>query len=139
MGFTANMSRASVEKKTSVYGKFRGVDFSVDPSLVDDSRSPYAPNLISDTGGMPEKRLGWRTLHTIEQPVNGLFHAEFGNEEYFIAHGGTKLYKWTDEGFEVLYESVTNHKSTAFYAQKEDGSRLYILTGGEYLVLTEKK
>lgn len=139
MSLVNNIQRNAVEKKTSVYGKFRGVDFSVDPSLVDDSRSPYAPNLISDTGGMPEKRLGWRTLHTIEQPVNGLFHAEFDNEEYFIAHGGTKLYKWNDEEFEVLYEGVANHRSTAFYAQKEDGSRLYILTGGEYLVFDGKE
>lgn len=134
MGFTADIQRSAVQKKTSVYGKFRGVDFSVDPSLVDESRSPYAPNLISDTGGMPEKRLGWRSLHTIEQPVNGLFHAEFGETEYFIAHGGTKLYKWTEEEVTVLKEGVTNHKSTAFYAQKEGKSRLYILTGGEYLV-----
>ena len=47
-------SKASIRTKT--YSKFRGVDFSSDPSLVDDSRSPWAPNMVSDAGGMPEKR-----------------------------------------------------------------------------------
>ena len=44
------------------YARFRGVDFSTDPALVDPSRSPFAPNLVSDAGGMPEKRPGWRNL-----------------------------------------------------------------------------
>ena len=66
-------SRVSVKKKTTVYTSFKGVDFSVDASLVDKTRSPYAPNLISDIGGMPEKRLGWRTLAQMEKPINGMW------------------------------------------------------------------
>lgn len=42
-------------RRAVVYRKFRGVDFSADPALIDRSRSPYAPNLISDSGGFPEK------------------------------------------------------------------------------------
>ena len=61
------------------YSSFRGVDFSSDPSQVDEQRSPWAPNLISDAGGFPEKRLGWRTLHTFDGPVNGIFF--FKNEK----------------------------------------------------------
>ena len=91
--FSSNRQRQSVPKKTVVYGAFRGVDFSIDPSLVDKYRSPYAPNLISDTGGMPEKRLGWRTLHKVESPINGIYHTEIDNKEYFLIHGGTKLYQ----------------------------------------------
>ena len=44
---------------TTIYDKFRGVDMSTDPALIDTTRSPDAPNLISDTGGYPEKRHGW--------------------------------------------------------------------------------
>jgi hypothetical protein len=40
-------------RHTTIYNRFKGVDFSVDASLVDKDRSPYAPNLIADVGGMP--------------------------------------------------------------------------------------
>lgn len=50
---------------TKRYDRFSGVDFSTDPAKIADSRSPYAVNLISDEGGYPEKRVGWRTLTQI--------------------------------------------------------------------------
>ena len=94
---------------TTVYGRFKGVDFSVDASLVDKDRSPYAPNLIADIGGMPEKRLGWRVLHQIEQPVNGIWYGEIKGQKSFIAHGGTKIYKFTALGFEVISLKRVQH------------------------------
>lgn len=121
-------------RKTTVYSTFKGVDFSVDPALVDKSRSPYAPNLIADVGGMPEKRLGWRTLHTIEQPVNGIWHGEIKGVKSFIAHGGTKIYRFTDTTVEVIKEGVNNAKSTAFFMREfDDTGKIYILTGKEFL------
>ena len=121
-------------RKTTVYNTFKGVDFSVDPALVDKSRSPYAPNLIADVGGMPEKRLGWRTLHTIEQPVNGIWHGEIKGVKSFIAHGGTKIYRFTDTTVEVIKEGVNNAKSTAFFMREfDDTGKIYILTGKEFL------
>ncbi len=86
------MAKAKIRAKK--YDRFRGVDFSTDPSLVDDTRSPWAPNLVADMGGMPEKRPGWRTLVEIEGKVNGLFSAEFSGERHLLAHVGTKLYRW---------------------------------------------
>lgn len=59
---------------TKQYNRFRGVDFSTDPALVDASRSPMAMNLISDSGGYPEKRVGWETLCTLDAPVNGMYY-----------------------------------------------------------------
>ena len=119
---------------TTVYGKFKGVDFSVDASLVDKDRSPYAPNLIADIGGMPEKRLGWRVLHQIEQPVNGIWYGEINGQKSFIAHGGTKIYKFTALGFEVIKEDVNNAKSSAFFMRSNDDTgKIYILTGKEFL------
>lgn len=122
--------RRRVPRETTIYNKFKGVDFSVDSSLVDKERSPFAPNLIADVGGMPEKRLGWRTLHELEKPINGLFFGEIDEVETFIAHGGTKLYKWDLLTFSVIEEDIENAKSTAFFMNK----KLYILTGKEYLV-----
>lgn len=126
--------RRSLERKTTIYCGFRGNDFSVDASLVDKSRSPYAPNLISDIGGMPEKRLGWRVLHTLEQPINGLWYGEINGQKSFIAHGGTKIYKFTSTSFEVIKENVSNAKSKAFFMRSaDDTGKMYILTGNEYL------
>ena len=39
---------------TTIYNRFRGVDFSTDPSLVDASRSPLCTNIVADSGGMPQ-------------------------------------------------------------------------------------
>ena len=115
---------------STTYSQFKGVDFSTDPMLVDKSRSPYALNLISDSGGMPEKRTGWRTLHRMEGAVNGLWHCHVGDADHLIAHVGTNIYEWQDSGDPVLLKSgVYDGKSTAFFLL----SKLYILTGAEYL------
>lgn len=111
------------------YTKFRGVDFSADPALIDESRSPWAVNLISDTGGNPEKRPGWRILWKIEAPVNGLFRTMLKGKEYLLAHGGSKLYLLSGNTPKVLREGISNSRSTAFTMAE----KLWILTGGEYL------
>ena len=129
-----NRKRRSLTRKTSIYSALKGVDFSMDPSLVDKDRSPYAQNLISDIGGMPEKRLGYRTLYTLEQPVNGLWEGEINGQRVFIAHGGTKIYKCTVTSAEVIKEGVSNAKSSAFFMRSaDDTGKMYILTGNEFL------
>ena len=80
--------------RTKKYNRFRGVDFSTDPALVDDTRSPWAPNLIADMGGMPEKRPGWRTLARFDGQINGVFQAEFDDVRHLLVHAGEKLYRW---------------------------------------------
>lgn len=120
------------EIRTTCYSQFRGVDFSTDPLLVDDSRSPYAVNLISDTGGMPEKRPGWRTLHTLPGKINGLYRCEINGSESYLAHAGTDIWKldMTGGGANVkLRANVADRQSCWFWLK----GGLYILTGAEYL------
>lgn len=106
--------RSGVNIHTTTYGKFKGVDFSTDASLVDGNRSPWAVNMLADTGGMPEKRLGWRILHQVEAPLNGLFYGVIGGKTCFLAHGGTKLYRWDADGAPiVLRENLHSGKSSA--------------------------
>lgn len=125
---------SDVKRYHKSYSKFRGVDFSTDPTLVNDSRSPLCQNLISDLAGFPEKRLGWRTLFTVEAPINGLFYAVFeSGAEKYIVHGGTKLYTFTDAGFVQVYDGMNNARSAAF----SHGGKLYILDGANYLVAEE--
>lgn len=119
--------RANVSIRTKQYTRFRGVDFSSDPSLVDDSRSPWAVNLISDRGGMPEKRPGWKTITRFDGSVNGIFFCEFDDELHRIVHAGDKLLRWYEDGTEstVLCEGLPEEKSMAVYM---DGC-LWIFTG----------
>lgn len=47
------------------YDNLLGVDFSCDPTECNRRRSPDALNIISDNGGNPVKRLGWRTKYDL--------------------------------------------------------------------------
>ncbi len=124
------MPERTSQIKTTAYGNFKGVDFSTDPSLVEPYRSPWAVNMMADTGGMPEKRPGWRTLHTLEGPVNGLWYLVVKGKPHFVCHGGTKLYHWTgEESPAVLREGLHNGASAAAVL----GEKLWIVTGGDYL------
>ena len=134
-----SVPRAKTYRK--LYDKFRGVDFASDPSEVADSRSPDGLNMISDRGGFPVKRFGWRVLSDvnnnifqIKTPVNGIFVFSSGE---MVAHGGDALYRFSKNspperlagpGGATL--TVTSAKSTAILFM----GKLYILTGGEYLV-----
>ena len=129
---------------TKRYGTFRGVDFSVSETMVDDSRSPHAVNLISDTGGFPEKRLGWRTLINLGGRINGIYHykgivGEGDDErvaECFIIHSGDKIYKWSGSGEATeLLSGINDEKSTARLFK----NALFILTGREFLSFDGEK
>ena len=119
--------KRGVTIRTKRYNRFRGVDFSTDPALVDDTRSPWAPNMVSDRGGMPEKRPGWRTVRTLSGKINGLFSAEIGGTRHLLAHAGTKLYRWyTDNTAPAeLATGLPDEKSTAVFM----GGYLWIFTG----------
>jgi len=123
---------ANKRQHTTVYGSFRGVDFSGDPTKIDNSRSPHAPNLISDSGGYPERRVGWRSLKRVEAPVNGLFHVVIDGASHWLVHGGAKLYRFdpaTEEVPQLLREGITSAPSFGFHS----GGKFYLLTGGDYL------
>lgn len=117
--------------RSKKYDRFRGVDFATDPALVDASRSPWAPNMVSDKGGMPEKRPGWRTLLQVEGRVNGLFSGEFDGERHLLLHAGTKLMRWYEEGYldEALADGLPDERSMAVYM----GGCLWIFTGAVLL------
>ena len=111
------------------YAAFRGADFSTDPSLVESCRSPLCTNIVADGGGMPQKRLGWRTVQNLGDTVYGLFGADFGGTVKNLAHAGTKLYVWADNGTPtVLLSGLPRHKSRAVFL----AGKLWIVTGGGF-------
>ena len=116
---------------TTAYRKFRGVDMSTDPALIDNTRSPYAPNLISDSGGYPEKRPGWRTVYTLSGRINGIHSLTSDGETHTLIHAGTAIYKAGANGSTTqLKTGVANARSISFVCV----GKLWILTGAEYLV-----
>lgn len=111
------------------YAAFRGADFSTDPSLVESCRSPLCTNIVADGGGMPQKRLGCRTVQSLGDTVYGLFGAEFGGAVKRLAHAGTKLYVWADGGTPaVLLSGLPRRKSRAAFL----AGKLWIVTGGGF-------
>ena len=50
---------------------FLGVDFTNQPSNVDEVRSPDATNMIRDVPGKVRKRMGWHTVGKVTGRVNG--------------------------------------------------------------------
>lgn len=111
------------------YAAFRGADFSTDPSLVESCRSPLCTNIVADGGGMPQKRLGYRTVQSLGDTMYGLFGAEFGGTVTRLAHAGTKLYAWADDGTPaVLLSGLPRRKSRAVFL----AGKLWIVTGGGF-------
>lgn len=122
-----------------VYQKFRGIDLLTDETQIDDSRSPWAVNLISDAGGYPEKRLGWRTVHRFTVPekqsaqVNGIWPFTLNGKDQIIVHVGARLVRLDPraEGYAetVLMSGLNDARSTGFYF----GGDLWVLTGNDFL------
>lgn len=114
---------------TRQYRAFRGIDLSTDESQIDGRRSPRAINIISDAGGYPQLRLGWRTVRRYVGRINGVFTYKEGETLQLIVHAGAALYRDAESPVK-LRDGLYDGDSTGFYM----GNKLYLLTGREYLV-----
>ena len=79
---------APVRQKRITIDRFLGVDFANTETEVDTRRSPWAPNMVADKAGYPEKRPGYTCLQSYPGPVHGMGFFQ-GN---LLVHAGTKLY-----------------------------------------------
>ncbi len=116
---------------TKKYEKFSGVDFSTDPATLAENRSPYAVNIISDSGGYPEKRIGWRVLKQYDGCINGIFSLS----GQVIVHSGTSIYVMDENPEPAHIEGINNAKSFGIVF----GGKLWILTGEEFLCYDGEK
>ena len=121
--------------RTTVYQGLRGVDFTSDPALVDRRRSPEAVNLMGDATGNPEKRPGWRTLATLNDPIDFLGYFRLGEAGFFLLIAGAGLYRWAGDGtapafLHTLSAPLVDGECAAFVM----GERLWLATGADYLV-----
>lgn len=93
--------------KHTYYDTLRGVDFSRDRTEVNRKRSPDMLNLISDNGGNPVKRWGWRKVTTI---------ADAGKIEKILLHKedvGIVKYIIAAKGIYAVYDNNGAATSTA--------------------------
>lgn len=118
------------------YDKFSGVDFLTDLTQIDDNRSPFAVNIVSDAGGFPEKRVGWRTLKQFDDAINGIY--DFMGK--MVVHSGNKMYYSTNLDF-TEFETFKKDGTEDPVEINDDksfgivfGEKLWILTGREFLV-----
>lgn len=89
------------------YETLRGADFSRDRTEVNRRRSPDMLNLISDNGGNPVKRWGWRKVTEI---------ANAGKIEKILLHKesvGTVKYVIAAKGIYAVYDNNGTETSTA--------------------------
>ena len=115
---------SSPKRSVAVIDEFLGVDFTNSPSNVDLKKSPNGVNMIRDVPGKVRKCMGYETIKTYDDRINGA-HFRHGDEEYLI-HSGTKLYK----GDTVLCSDMNDARSKSW--QIEDN--LYIVDGKALLV-----
>lgn len=131
---TAKISGSSPKTYAAVYDKLRGVDFSTDPGMIAQERSPWAPNLVSGPGGYPEKRPGWRTVGTLEEAIYGLYSGRIGGEDIFLVHSGSAIYRWKPYEPSFAPVSLKTGVKEGYSTGFAFGEKIYILTGAEYLV-----
>lgn len=131
-----SFSSPTVGKKE--FTVFRGVDWSLHPVKIDDSRSPDMVNMIAAPEGYPVKRLGFRTIASFAPygRINGVWRGvdQDGRPIYYV-HAGAALLR-VDEDFQnpvVLDVVLRDEKSTGFWVS----GRFYVLDGEHFLRLTK--
>ncbi len=124
-------------KNPKVYSKqyksFKGVDFSTGVTEVDDSRSPYAVNVIADMAGFPEKCPGYKSVldEVFSDGINGVFPYTYSGTDYFMVHTGTNLYRCT------LAEEIT--VKTLVYSSMADSLSSYFVMNGKFYIMDGAK
>ena len=120
---------ATVYKKS--YHDFKGVDLTSAVTEVDDARSPYAPNMIADMAGFPQKRTGYSVLATLGSRINGIHqYIKADGTKKIAVHSGTTLYDFTSGTAVSIKTGLKDARSTSFVYS----GKLYLLDGENYLV-----
>ena len=119
---------AQTKRSTLTIDTFLGADFTNDPANVDIDKSPDLLNMIRDVPGKVRKCLGWQTISTFEDAING-YHTKRG-VAYGLIHSGTNLYKADYDDPTVLYSDANNARSRSW----QFGDKVCILDGKALLI-----
>ena len=106
--------------------RFAGVDFSSDPTKVDEMRSPDACNMIADEAGFPRKRTGY----VCEEQMGGSIYGLHRMDDELVIHAGSNLYRRKDGEVTFLCAGMNTARSQSFRMN----GKLWILDGKTYRV-----
>lgn len=128
------MSKMNVPAAPTLYHTYykdlKGADFSKDRTETDRKRSPDLLNMVSDNGGNPIKRLGWRRIASVAgEKIVDIFHTR--NTFYVIT--SAHLFKYSenwvrDEDFTISH-AATNPKGFVF------GGDVYFFLGNKIVYI----
>ncbi len=82
---------------TTRYNDFKGVDYRAEDTTCERTRFPDAQNIIIEGTGFPEKRIGWRKLINIDEPVEGICTGYVNNRKETILQIGRELYRYKED------------------------------------------
>ena len=131
--FGSYSPRANSRKQLTL-DTFKGVDLTSGAASVDPRRSPEAPGMMPDANGFPVKRPGYWLAERLEGAINGVYHYKTTEDDHYLIHAGTRLYKAgrvVAEGMadapsmavqlkETLW--ILDGKTYRYYRKEEDGS-----------------
>lgn len=119
----------------TAYNDLKGVDYSCDPTEVSRKRTPTGTNMISDNGGNPIKRLGWRVMANIGggEIYEIIFH-ESETDEYdllkiFVLSQTGVYIVATKNGEQEVIHALQATITTALYFMFN--AKLYFLLNGK--------
>jgi hypothetical protein len=124
---------------TTDFSNLNGADFSVDPSLVDKSRSPDLLNMISNDGSFPRKRKGWEVLSSAQtDEIDNIWTFELYGETRCVVAVGTKIIEFnlSTNTYIGTGTTTTAGKKGAFFYQNSDTKGLYILNNTNLILAT---
>jgi len=119
---------ASPSRSTLTIDTFLGADFTNDPANVDIDKSPNVLNMIRDVPGKVRKSMGYQTIATFTDPING-YHTKRGKAHGLI-HAGTKIYEGDYDNPTELYSDANNSRSRSW----QFGDKVCILDGKALLI-----
>lgn len=117
----------SPSRSTLTIDTFLGADYTNDPANVDIDKSPNVLNMIRDVPGKVRKSMGWKTMASFSDTING-YHTKRGKAHGLI-HAGTEIY----EGIEtpiLKYSGANNGRSRSW----QFGDKVCIVDGKALLI-----
>lgn len=112
------------------YENLLGADFSCDPTECSKRRSPDCLNMISDNGGNPVKRLGWRTKYNINSGKILKLYID-GDITYAMATDG--IYRVKDGASKKIIDKPIDKADIVKYQDK-----VYAFANGLYEISGDK-
>lgn len=124
-------SPASPETHVIQYTNLKGCDFSKDITQVDRWHSPDCLNMISDEGGDPVKRLGWRKMLEGESIIDFVLRQEKGlSYAYVLTELALKKIKLDDMTSTTVLNTPVTDKPFAQFSK-------FVQFKGDMLLFTE--